>query len=283
MRCLVTGGAGFLGLHMVERLRAEGHNVLTIDTKGVKRYPFQHMNLDVRRPLKFTLSAPLDWVFHFAGLAAIPPSLIEPANYMAVNAQGTAHVLEAARKAGCKRFIYAASGTCYGNNPTFPTGEYAPILPDTPYALSKWMGELLMHHWDRVFDLPSVSLRLFSPYGPRMGLTSAMGHFLKLRREGKPIQITGDGEQYRDMHYVDDCIEAFMLAAKSDVRDVAINIGSGQPVTLNQLADALGCKRTYIPARNEARGTHADIRHAKTLLGWEPKVSFEEGIRRTVA
>jgi UDP-glucose 4-epimerase len=134
-----------------------------------------------------------------------------------------------------------------------------------------------------VFDLPSVSLRLFSPYGPGMGLTSAMGHFLKLRREGKPVTITGDGTQYRDMHYVDDCIEAFVLAAKSDLRDTVINIGSGQPVTINRLVEALGGPMTYIPARQEAQGTHADISLAKRLLGWEPKVSFEEGIRRTLA
>ena len=104
-----------------------------------------------------------------------------------------------------------------------------------------------------------------------MGLTSAMGHFLKLKREGKPIQITGDGEQYRDMHFVDDCIEAFVLAAKSDLRDIAINIGSGEPVTLNQLADALGCERTYIPARQEARGTHADIWLAKRRWAGSPR------------
>jgi UDP-glucose 4-epimerase len=274
MRCLVTGSSGFLGSHMAERLEREGHTVQLFDSAVS---PFE----DISRAVSFWSET--DWVFHFAGLAAIPPSLERPAEYMAVNAQGTAHVLEAARTAGCQRFIYAASGTCYGNYAPQPTPETAPVVCHTPYALSKHLGEQMVRHWDRVFDLPSVSLRLFSPYGPRMGLTSAMGHFLKLRREGKPIQITGDGEQYRDMHFVDDCIEAFMLAAKSDLRDIAINIGSGQPVTLNQLADALGCERTYIPARNEAHGTHPDISLAKRLLGWEPKVSFEEGIRRTIA
>ncbi len=293
MRCLITGGAGFLGSHMVERLLSDGHHVTMLDARHSERT----MGLCCKRPdssLSWRITdicdlsemlaiESVDWVFHFAGLAAIPPSMQDPTRYMAVNAQGTVNVLEIARRAGATRFIYAASGTCYGNDPPMPTNEHASIDCATPYALSKWMGEELVRHWDRVFNLPSVSLRLFSPYGPGMGLTSAMGHFLKLKREGKPIQITGDGEQYRDMHYVDDCIEAFVLAAKSDLRDVAINIASGQPVTLNQVADALGCERTYIPAREEARGTLADITLAKRLLGWEPKVSFEEGIRRTLA
>lgn len=276
MRCLVTGSSGFLGGHMMLRLREEGYDVDGLDTTGTPEYPFDIVG-------QMILRGHYDWIFHFAGLAAIPPSMEWPARYMAVNVQGTANILTAAKLAGARRFIYAASGTCYGNAPPMPTPEHAPIQCDTPYALSKWLGEELVRHWDRVFDLPSVSLRLFSPYGPGMGLTSAMGHFLKLRREGKPIQITGDGEQFRDMHYVSDCCEAFLLAAKSDVRDVAINVGSGQPVTLNQLADAMGVERTYIPARPEARGTLADIALAKRLLGWEPTVGFAEGIRRTIA
>ncbi len=278
MRCLVTGAQGFIGSHMADRLRKEGHQVVTLDGIG---NPRPDVWWDITAP--FTLGGNCDWVFHFAGLAAIPPSMTEPANYMAVNAQGTANVLEAARKAGARRFIYAASGTCYGFNPPQPTPETAPVECETPYALSKWIGEELVRHWDRVFDLPSVSLRLFSPFGPRMGLTSAMGHFLKLRREGKPIEITGDGRQYRDMHYVDDCVEAFLLAAQSDLRDVVINIGSGKPQTINALVRALGVTEIrYVPPRREAPGTHADISLAKRLLGWEPKVSFEDGIQRTL-
>ena len=280
MRCLVTGAAGFLGSHMAARLRRDGHQVVTLDCRSADLYA------DIRKPMPWYVGAPatsLDWVFHFAGLAAIPPSMKEPANYCSVNTQGTAHMLDYAKQCGVTRFIYAASGTCYGNNPPMPTNEHGSIDCATPYALSKWLGEELVRHWDRVFDLPSVSLRLFSPYGPGMGLTSAMGYFLKARREGKPITITGDGEQFRDMHYVDDCIEAFVLAAQSDLRDVAINIGSGMPVTINQLVDAIGGPRTYIPARQEAHGTLADIALAKKLLGWEPRVSFEDGIRRTLA
>jgi UDP-glucose 4-epimerase len=284
MRCLVTGSAGFLGSHMVDRLTREGHTVFCVDSA----HPAFGECHDIRRDLSW--GTPVDWVFHFAGLAAIPPSFERPAEYMAVNVQGTANVLEAAREAGAKRFIYAASGTCYGNHPEMPTSETHRVFPHvSPYALSKCMGEELMYQYDRLFDLPSVSLRLFSPYGPRMGLTSAMGHFLKLARENKPITITGDGEQFRDMHYVDDCIDAFYRAAQSDVRNVAINIGSGQRTTINQLVRAIikesGSKSTveYIPARKEAPGTHADISLAKRLLGWEPTVSFEEGIRRTVA
>jgi UDP-glucose 4-epimerase len=221
---------------MAARLEDGGHQVMRLDWRwrDVDKtiYPW-----DIGRPFPDDLLPTFDWIFHFAGLAAVPPSMQQPAEYMAVNTQGTVNALEFARKTGASRFIYAASGTCYGNMPPMPTPETAPIDCATPYALSKWMGEELVRHWDRVFDVPSVSLRLFSPYGPGMGLTSAMGHFLKLKREGKPIQITGDGEQYRDMHFVSDTIEAFVLAAQSDLRDVAINIGSGEPVTLNQLAD----------------------------------------------
>jgi UDP-glucose 4-epimerase len=268
---------------MVKRLQREGHTVWGLDYHhDVTKMAPHYFLWDIRQPIR-ELPTSIDWVFHFAGLAAIPPSMTEPANYIAVNVQGTANVLDAAKRAGATRFIYAASGTCYGNKPMMPTPETSPITCDTFYALSKTMGEELVRHWDRVFDLPSVSLRLFSPYGPGMGLTSAMGYFLKARREGKPVTITGDGEQTRDMHYIDDCIDAFMLAAQSDLRDVAINIGSGQPVTINHLIDCLDVERTYIPARDEARGTWADIALAKRLLGWEPRVSFEEGIRRTLA
>lgn len=294
MRCLVTGGAGFLGSHMAVRLRSEGHIVRLLDNFGLLDTvsyrgdtsfgkDWALTSHDIREPIDFP---EVDWVFHFAGLAAIPPSFENPAKYMAVNVQGTANVLEAARKAGARRFLYAASGTCYGGTPPMPTAE-SHATPDgllSPYALSKWMGEELVRHWDRVFDLPSVSLRLFSPFGERMGLTSAFGHFLERRRKGLPIEITGDGEQFRDMHYVGDMVEAFLLAAQSDIRDIAINIGSGKPVTINQVVKAMGVTDIrYIPARKEASGTHADISLAKRLLGWEPTVSFEEGIRRTLA
>lgn len=285
MRCLVTGAAGFLGSHMVERLKAEGHWVAAADVYRPELcdnfFPW-----DVRERFRMpSFFGGLDWIFHFAGLAAIPPSLERPADYMAVNVLGTAHVLEAARKAGASRFIYAASGTCYGFNPPTPTPESARIEVETPYALSKWLGEEAVRHYDRVFDLPSVSLRLFNPYGPRMSpLTSGIGHFLKLRAEGKPATVTGDGTQFRDWHYVDDCIEAFLLAAKSMVRDEVFNIGSGNPQTLNRLVAELGFRQVaYMPARREAPGTWADISKAKRILGWEPLVSFEEGIRRTLA
>jgi Nucleoside-diphosphate-sugar epimerases len=265
---------------MVDRLRGDKHDVFTLDRMYGASYS---CDISSGIPLNYLACNSFDWVFHFAGLAAIPPSMTEPANYMAVNAQGTANVLDAAKKLGAKRFIYAASGTCYGFNPPQPTPESAPIACETTYALSKWLGEEMVRHWDRVFDLPSVSLRLFNPYGPGMGLTSALGHFLRFRREGKPITITGDGEQYRDMHYVSDCVEAFYLAAKSDIRDVVINIGSGKPQTINALVRALGVTDIrYVPPRREAPGTHAGISLAKRLLGWEPKVSFEDGIQRTL-
>ena len=293
MRCLVTGSSGFLGSHMVERLEKEGHAVLGLDTRESE---WTDILWEIDNP-QYVLDLHTDWVFHFAGLAAIPPSFERPAEYMAVNVQGTANVLEAARKAGANRFIYAASGTCYGHSPKMPTPEnWTHIsLPESPYALSKYLGEMLVGHWDEHYDLPAVCLRLFSPFGPRMSAgTSAMGTFIKLARENKPIMITGDGEQFRDMHYVDDCIEAFYRAAQSDIRSwedqpAVINIGSGERITINRLVRAI-IKETgstspieYIPARKEAPGTHADISLAKRLLGWEPTVGFEEGIRRTVS
>lgn len=285
MRCLVTGAAGFLGSHMVERLKRDGHQVYGIDAMGIDDPDVPHQVMDISDHRWTTVFTSCDWVFHFAGLAAIPPSLEDPERYIFVNVAGTAHVLEIARELGASRFIYAASGTCYGFKPQIPTSELAPIETETPYALSKWMGEKLVRHYDRIFDLPSVSLRLFNPFGPRMSpLTSGIGHFLELKRQGKPATVTGDGKQYRDWHYVDDCIEAFMLAAQSTVRDEVFNIGSGDPRTLNQLIAALGFDKVeYIPARREAPGTWADISKAKRILGWAPKVSFEEGIRRTIA
>jgi UDP-glucose 4-epimerase len=281
MKCLVTGSRGFLGAAMIARLRRDGHDVMGLDTEPTRQAPDGYYVQDIRYPFHLR---PVEWVFHFAGLAAVPPSLKHPTQWLAVNTQGTAHTLEAARQAGATRFLYAASGTCYGFAPPEPTPETAPIRCETPYALSKWLGEELVRHYDHVYDLPSVSLRLFNPYGPRMSPhTSGMGALLERRRQGVPLQLTGDGTQYRDWHYVDDTIDAFVKAAESDHRDLAINIGSGAPQTLNRLAELLGSPVEYIPARSEARGTWADITLAKRLLGWAPTVSFEDGVARTLA
>ena len=167
MRCLVTGALGFLGSHMVNRLLAEGHTVTTLDAD-----PRADMMIDIRY---YTLDhlyplPPVEWVFHFAGLAAIPPSMTDPANYIDVNAQGTANMLEQRGAPGPHASSMPPPAPATATGPPMPTPEQADIDCTTPYALSKWMGEELVRHWDRVFDLPSVSLRLFSvPMAPAWG------------------------------------------------------------------------------------------------------------------
>lgn len=298
MRALVTGGAGFIGSHLAELLIAAGHEVVVVDnlTSGrmvslnkIASHPgFRFVNADVRDVAAIMPAFDgADWVFHLAGLADIVPSIEMPAQYFSTNVTGTLNVLECARSSGAKRFLYAASSSSYGIPATFPTPETSPIRPQYPYALTKYMGEELVLHWARLYGLPAISLRLFNVYGTRSRTTGAYGAvfgvFLAQKLNGRPFTVVGDGTQTRDFTYVTDVAAAFLSAAESDISGAAMNVGSGTHVSINRLVELLGGEVEYIPRRpGEPDCTFADIAAIRRLLGWQPRVRFEEGVRMMV-
>ena len=295
---VVSGGAGFLGSHMVDLLLERGFRVRVIDNlDGGRQSNLAHHagdpNLDFERQdvreLKAAsaLFAQARYVFHFAGIGDIVPSLERPTEYMSVNIQGTVRVLECAREAGVRKFLYAASSSCYGLAAT-PTREDHPIQPQYPYALSKYLGEQAVLHWYKVYRLPVISIRIFNGYGTRVRTTGAYGAvfgvFLKQKLEGKPFTVVRDGTQRRDFVYATDVAEAFLLAAESAHTGKIYNLGAGNPQPINRLVELLGGEVVYIPKRPEEPDcTWADTSKITRDLGWQPKVSFEEGVDRMVA
>lgn len=293
-RTLVTGGAGFIGSHMVDRLLAEGHEVVVIDNLSLGRLdnlaphrddPRLSVHVrDIAEPGAFDgIMEGVDWVFHFAALADIVPSIVAPMGYFKVNVDGTANLLEAARAAGVKRFLYTASSSCYGIPDAYPTPETAEVRPQYPYALTKRLGEELVMHWAQVYGLPALSLRLFNVFGPRhrtAGTYGAMfGVFLAQKLADKPLTIVGDGTQTRDFTFVGDVADAFYVAARSDLSGEIMNVGSDGTYSVNRIAELLGGERVHIPKRpGEPDCTWADISKIKSLLGWTPKVGLEEGV-----
>jgi UDP-glucose 4-epimerase len=294
-RCLVTGGAGFIGSHLVETLLDQGHSVVVVDNCSTGRMVnLAHVN---ERPGLLTKRADvndgetiaplfrgIDWVFHLAALADIVPSIQMPMHYHRANVDGTTVVLECARAAAIKRFVYAASSSCYGIPDRYPTPETAELRPQYPYALTKLIGEQYVMHWARVYGLPAVALRLFNVYGPRSRTSgtygAVFGVFLAQKLAGKPFTIVGDGTQTRDFTFVSDVVEAFIAAAKSDVVAESMNVGSGNTYSVLRLVDLLGGDKVHIPRRpGEPDCTFADISKIERLLGWRPRVGFEEGVR----
>jgi len=226
----------------------------------------------------------VDWVFHMAGLADIVPSIEQPESYFQTNVTGTLNVLQCARDAGVKRVVYAASSSSYGIPGVYPTPETSPITPLYPYALTKYMGEELVLHWANTYKLPAISLRLFNVYGPRSRTSGAYGAvfgvFLAQKLNGKPFTVVGDGTQTRDFTYVTDVAAAFIKAAQSAVSGEAINVGSGNHYSVNRLVELLGGAVEYIPKRpGEPDCTFADTKKIRSLLAWEPKVTFETGVK----
>ncbi len=290
---VVTGGAGFIGSHMVDLLLERGFHVRVLDnlSGGREANLARHADcaaLRLERGDIRDLSAddPLfsgaRFVFHFAGIGDIVPSIENPTDYMATNVMGTVRVLEAARHAGVEKFVYAASSSCYGLADT-PTGENHPIDPQYPYALSKNQGESAALHWHRVYGLPVTSLRIFNAYGTRSRTTGAYGAvfgvFLRQKLADQPYTIVGDGSQKRDFLYVTDVARAFFAAAESTKTGEIYNLGAGQPQSINRLVALLGGASVHIPKRpGEPDDTWADIAKIKRDLGWAPEVSFETGV-----
>lgn len=291
---VVTGGAGFIGSHLVERLLGAGHRVTVVDNFATGRREnlaaFQdHPNLVIEPAdvADFERIRPIlagkDWVFHLAGLADIVPSIQRPLDYHAANVDGTLAVLEAARLGGVRRLLYAASSTCYGLPDTVPTPETSPIRPMFPYALTKYLGEEYVLAWHRIYQLPVLSLRLFNVFGPRSRTTgtygAVFGVFLAQKLAGKPFTVVGDGTQTRDFTYVTDVVEAFLKAAESEVAGEVFNVGSGGTYSVNQLVDLLGGEIAYVPKRpGEPDCTFADTGKICRVLGWKARVSFAQGV-----
>ncbi len=296
MKAVVTGGAGFIGSHLTDLLLSEGHQVTVIDNlcggwmknlaAAAKHEKFRFVQGDIRNPKDLEgLFDGVDWVFHMAALADIVPSIEKPRDYFETNVDGTFNVLEASKKANVKRFLYAASSSCYGIAKQYPTPEMAPIVPQYPYALTKYLGEQLVMHWAQVYKLPALSLRMFNVFGPRSRTTgvygAVFGVFLAQKLHGKPFTVVGDGKQTRDFTYVADVADAFYTAAKSDLTNDFMNIGSSGHYSVNRLVELLGGPVTYIPKRpGEPDCTFADVSKIKAKLNWAAKVSFEEGVRR---
>lgn len=291
---VVTGGAGFIGSHMVDLLLDEGFEVRVLDdlTGGRLDNLEQQrgnaaLSVEVGDIRELDADSPVfdgaRYVFHFAGIGDIVPSIERPVDYLSVNAQGTIRVLEAARATGVERLVYAASSSCYGANPPVPTAEDAPITPEYPYALSKWMGEEAVRHWGRVYGLPVVAIRIFNAYGPRSRTTGAYGAvfgvFLAQKLAGKPFTVVGDGTQTRDFVHVRDIVRAFHLAATAERPSELYNIGAGAPQSVNRLVELLGGDVVHVPKRpGEPDVTWADISKIRAELGWEPRIAFEDGV-----
>jgi UDP-glucose 4-epimerase len=296
MKCLVTGGAGFIGSHLVELLIDQGHEVIALDNlasgrlknlRTVEANPkFKFFEADIRdvKTLESSFTG-IDWVFHLAGLADIVPSIDMPEHYYSTNVSGTFNVLQLAKAHGVKRVIYAASSSSYGIPSSYPTDESSPIKPQYPYALTKYMGEELVLHWSLVYGLSAVSLRLFNVYGTRSRTTGAYGAvfgvFLAQKLNKSPLTVVGDGTQTRDFTYVTDVASAFYAAAQSNVSGQAMNVGSGNHYSVNRLVELLGGDVAYIPKRpGEPDCTFAKVDKITKLLNWRPQVSFEDGVAK---
>lgn len=293
---LVTGGAGFIGSHMVDLLLEEGLEVRVIDnlTGGRLDNLSQHrgntrLKVELEDIRNLAPSSPLfrdvDLVFHFAGIGDIVPSIEKPLEYMEVNVQGTVRVAEAARHAKVRRLVYAASSSCYGVSPPTPTPESAPIDTRYPYALSKFQGEQAVLHWHKVYGLPVNSIRIFNAYGIRSRTSGAYGAvfgvFLAQKLAGKPFTVVGDGSQTRDFLYASDVARAFWLAGISDRVGQIYNLGAGKPQSVNRLVELLQGPVVHVPKRpGEPDCTWADITKITQELRWAPQVDFAEGVGR---
>jgi UDP-glucose 4-epimerase len=295
---VVTGGAGFIGSHTVDQLIDRGYRVRVIDNMvgGREENLAQHRNnpdltlasKDIRSfAPNDSLFTGAEFVIHFAGIGDIVPSIEQPMEYISANAQGTVHMLECARHAGVRKFVYAASSSCYGLAAT-PTTEDHVIDTKYPYALSKYQGEQAAFHWHHVYKLPVNSIRIFNAYGTRSRTSGAYGAvfgvFLRQKIAQTPYTIVGDGSQSRDFLYVTDVAKAFIAAAHTQYVGRVYNLGAGKPQSVNRLVELLGGNRVYIPKRpGEPDCTWADISRITNELNWRPEVSFEEGVANIVA
>jgi len=294
MKCLVTGGAGFIGSNLVDHLVKLGHQVIVLDnlltgrlsnlTQVKNKIEFVNVDLTNRKNSITQYFNNVDWVFHLAGLADIVPSIKNPDNYFQTNVEGTLNILEESRKAKIKKLIYAASASCYGIPDKYPTDEKSKIDPQYPYALTKLLGEQLVIHWAKVYHMPNISLRFFNAYGPRSRTTGAYGAvfgvFLAQKLAKKPLTIVGDGTQTRDFIHIFDLVDAIVKAAESGKNGDVYNVASGQETSINSIAEIIGGNKVKIPKRpGEPDRSLADISKIKTHFNWKPKITINEGVK----
>lgn len=288
---MVTGGAGFIGSHLVDALLGRGLRVRVLDNLSTGRREnleprAELVEADIRDLAAITPAfAGVDCVFHTAALARVPLSIAKPVETHMVNALGTLNVLMAAREAGVRRVVYSGSSSVYGNQPSIPLREEMKPNPLNPYALQKLMGEQYTRLFHTLFGMETLTLRYFNVFGPRMAAEGAyvtvISVFMRARGEGIPLTIQGDGEQTRDFTHVRDVVRANILAMDCAIADGRpINIGQGRNVSINRVAALIGGPTVIAAARpGDARDTLADYGEAERVLGWRPEVTIEAGLR----
>lgn len=294
IKYIVTGGAGFIGSHLVEKLLKQNKKVIIIDNLSTGRIENIKKFINKVRFIQADISKKGNWekiitknsyVFHLAALADIVPSIKFPQKYFNANVKGTLNIVEACKDKGIKKIIYAASSSCYGIPKNFPTPEKEILSPQYPYALTKKLGEDIVMHWGKIFRIPSISLRLFNVYGTRSRTSGAYGAmfgvFLAQKLKNKPYTVVGNGNQRRDFTYVTDVVNAFIMASKSRINYEIFNVGSGKSVSVNTIVKLLGGKKIFIKKRpGEPECTFAKISKIKRILKWKPKIDIKEGINK---
>ncbi len=288
---LITGGAGFIGTNLVEHLVEQGQDVVVVDDLSAGTDPARLPNrivfhkLDIRdTKVLAEVSSGVDVIVHLAALPRVQFSIDEPQMAHDVNVNGTLSVLEAARAAGVKRIVYAASSAAYGDQEILPLSLGLPVQPKSPYALHKYVGEEMLKLWSELYGIETVSLRFFNVYGPHLDPNGpyalVIGRFLQLAAEGKQLTVTGDGSQTRDFIHTRDVVNALVRSATTDTvgRGEVLNIGSGRQTSIKDLAEMIGGEIEYVAARIEPKYTLADISETKRLLDWEPEVDLVDGI-----
>lgn len=296
MKIIITGGAGFIGSHLVQNLLNEKkiNKVLLIDNfldgskKNIKKFQ-SHYKLKVIRADITKINSikkyfkGVNAVIHLAALADIVPSIENPLSYIDTNLNGTINILESMRAFGVKKIIYAASSSCYGIPKNYPTNEKEKINPEYPYAFSKYLGELSIQHWSKVYNINYISLRLFNVYGTRSRTHGAygavMGVFLRQKISNRSFTVVGNGKQKRDFIYVTDVVEAFKKSLFSNQKNKIYNVGTNKPQSINYLTSLLRGKKIFIPKRpGEPEITNANIEKIKKELKWRPKTNLSKGV-----
>jgi len=297
LKALVTGGAGFIGSHLVEKLVKKNYYVTVIDDlstgdlknlKSVKnKIKFIKLDLSKKKSLKKELKN-ISYVFHLAGLSKAAESIKKPKKYYRANVIGTLNLLNSLDKVKLKKFIYTASASCYGNAKEIPTSEKAKISTLTPYAFTKWKSEQIIMKYAKNYKFPAISLRFFNIYGPRIKVSNAysavISIFLKKKRENKPLTVTGNGQQSRSFVYIEDSINALIKAAKSNISNEIFNVGAEKSIKIIQIAKLLNSKIIFLPSRKgDPKYSNASIKKIKKVLNWRPKISIKKGISITSA
>ena len=291
---VITGGAGFVGSNLVDRLVSIGHKVIVLDNfVSGKKSNLSHHSKKFVKIIKIDISdksldkyfKKADYIFHLAALAQIIPSFKDPNKYFKNNVIGTLNVLKAAKKVKIKKLIYAASSSCYGTPKKFPTSEKDKIDLKHPYAATKFIGEQLVMRYATMFRMPNISFRFFNVYGPRLNISgqysAVIGNFLSQTKSRKPLTVVGDGKQTRDFIHVDDLVNAFIQVIKSKSVNKIYNLGSGKRTSINTIAKIFGGKKKFIPIRpGEPKNSVANISKIKNDINWKPKISIEQGIQK---